>query len=292
MKRYTYIIIYKDHEDCDGQRGDLPIAIFCGSEEEAVSNIIRIIAKWLAHGDFSLIIRNETLIAKSRKSIEEIMTKEDGGEISIDGRSIGIYPVSFFKDMDLDECGNRLFMVRDIIIDESRGKYIAILNKPCNKHVYVDLVTEDAFDSPFLYPSPFILRASDVFAVDPDTGQYTGPYIRIEEFRFFFVVHTKEKVGVLYSDGEVLLDCIYDGVYPERRHIVLEKDGKMGLYSFFGHVLIPCEYDNFKFSEDLQDPVIAIKGTQKGYIDIDGTFYPVDEETEDFGELDPTLDYI
>lgn len=69
----------------------------------------------------------------------------------------------------------------------------------------------------------------------------------------------------------------YDRAYNQMGYAVLEKDGKLGCYSPYAKVLIPCEYDYFEYPDDNYLPIDAFKDGVHGLISTDGVFYTISE---------------
>ena len=247
MQTIAFIISEQDPDGRTCKVSETPIAIFQGeSKEEAAKHIIRIIAKHLAHGDFTLIAEKETLTAEHVDAVKEIVAEGKDRTIFVDDSFIKIAPVAVEDD------------TKDIAI-----------------------VKADAYDSAFIYASPFIVRGEDLYAVDSETGAEYGPYRKVDNNGGYYLVYCKDKGGVVSPQGQVIADCIYDRAYNQMGYAVFEKDGKLGFYTPYARVLIPCEYDDFEYPDDTDEPIVVIKDSIRGLISTDGVFHPLTDEGPD-----------
>lgn len=243
MQTINFIISEQDPDGRTCKVSETPIAIFQGeSKEGAAKHIIRIIAKHLAHGDYTLIAEKEALTAEHEDAVKEIVAEGKDRTIFVDDSFIKIAPVAVEED------------TKDIPI-----------------------VKADAYDSAFIYASPFIVRGADLYAVDSETGVESGPYSKADNNGGYYLVYSKEKWGVVSPKGQVIADCIYDRAYNQLGYATLEKDGKLGCYSPYAKVLIPCEYDYFEYPDDNYEPINAFKDGVHGRISTDGVFYTTSE---------------
>ena len=247
MQTINFIISEQDPDGRTCKVSETPIAIFQGeSKEEAAKHIIRIIAKHLAHGDYTLIAEKEALAAEHEDVVKEIVAEGKDRTIFVDDSFIRIAPVAV----------------------EDAAKDIAI-------------VKTDAYDSAFIYASPFIVKGEDLYAVDSETGAESGPYCKADNNGGYYLVYCKDKGGVVSPKGQVITDCVYDRAYNQIGYAVLEKDGKLGFYTPYARVLIPCEYDDFEYPDDNYEPIVAIKDGVRGLISTDGVFHPLTDERPD-----------
>lgn len=78
-------------------------------------------------------------------------------------------------------------------------------------------------------------------------------YERIDDFVDGFATVTKNSlIGILNERGEEILPCDYETIYPyvDDALIIVERDGKYGLFDTEGNKLISCEHGSIVYFED------------------------------------------
>jgi hypothetical protein len=103
-------------------------------------------------------------------------------------------------------------------------------------------------------------------------------YDKVEIYRYsnFFVIQVlkKKKWGLYTSDGEQQLLCKYDelNLYHDYNTYIgaalLKNEGKRGLASRHGKLILPCIYDEIDYRD--REILIAKKGTKWGVMDTNG----------------------
>ncbi|MDE6522193.1 MAG: WG repeat-containing protein [Muribaculaceae bacterium] len=290
MSKFNYIISEQDPDGRTGKVTETPIAIFHGSsKEETVRNIIRIIAKHLAYGDYTLIAEKEAIVEESRAVLEEIVTENKDLAIFVDDSFIRIAPI-FIDDNAVDSNTRR--SSRDIVLDELSHKFIDESNLADDvipdEMLSVELVKASAYDSPFIYASPFIIRGEDLYAVDSEIGGESGPYRKAEDNGGYYLVYYNDNGGVISPKGQVIADCNYDRAYNQNGYAVLVKDGKMGFYSPYARILIDPIFDELEISDDIDEPIKVRNANTWGLLSANGLFHPL----MDGRTPNPSLTYL
>ena len=89
----------------------------------------------------------------------------------------------------------------------------------------------------------------------------------------YFIIKSRSFEGVVDSNGENILDPIYDVViFPESesaKEIVVGAEGKYGLYNYKGEELLPIEYDGISTS-NLRTKYLVEKDGKQSIVDAKG----------------------
>ncbi len=304
--KYNYLLYEPDLDGRTGKVTYTPIAIFsANSKEEAAQGLLHIMAKHLANGNYPLIAEFKAKVAESLDSIkvaksldsikEAVDTDNPQIVIFIDNTFFIIQPFKIdIRNQTILPAGSRNTTL--VHFNEETGIYTDVSSYPIDNlpspTYEIEIVTSDANPSPFLSASPFVVKGTDLYALDAETGTESGPYQKTDFFGGYYLVYSKSKdkaaAGIISLTGKIIADCIYDSVANEFGYAVLEKEGKLGFYSPYEQVLIPCQYDDLEFPEDTSAPLIATKdGGIRGLIATDGTFHPLTDE-----DPDPSLNYL
>lgn len=119
-----------------------------------------------------------------------------------------------------------------------RGRYVMYDKETCrysdesefarkelpDNSYYVDFVTAEAFDSPFIHASPFVVKDGNLYAVSAETGAKSGPYCKVGDNGSYYFVYTSDKGGILSKSGDVIADCIYDRAYNQMGTLPIHHD--------------------------------------------------------------------
>ena len=116
-------------------------------------------------------------------------------------------------------------------------------------YIYVD--NAQGFNIYQVYNSDFkvgILGPDGKWLVEQKYDQVTisGPtsnyYYESAGFPLFFIVTEKDKYGLINAQGKLILPLIYESIEICTDEIITVLNGKMGLHSFSGELILPNEY--------------------------------------------------
>lgn len=279
MKINTSVLIYSCHTE-SGEKiaSRIPVVVYQGNNVETdARNVVRIVAKYLAKGDFSVISEKERLAQCNLDDVRLILTSGTNGRFSVEDVAFYIQPfmVECKEREAISEFGRRTIYVH---YDDSKECYVDMSDKigqiPSHLIDAVDIVTNRAYESPFIFESPFIYTNEHIYAVNRKTKETSGPYRKAEWFGLYYLVYTSDKGGIVAPEGNVVADCVYDSIYSEMGYAVYEIDGKYGLYSPWHDLLVKPVYDKVIIPEDDEACILVEKGLESGYLDTEGNFHP------------------
>lgn len=291
MKSISYILYEEDPDSRTGLVNKTPIAIFSGnSKEEAAQGILHIMAKHLANANYTQISEYEAKVSNNLDRIKEAVDTDNPNIIIlIDNTFFFIQPFEIESNQTILPAGSRISTL--VNFDEETRSYVDVSCQPINNlptpTYEIEIVNKDANTSPFLSASPFVVRGNDMYAIDAETSAESGPFQKADWFGGYYLVYANGKGGIISMTGKVIADCIYDRAYNQNGYVVLVKNRKLGFFSPYEQVLIPCDYDEFEFPDDSTEPLIVIKDNVRGLVDSDGTFHPLTDV-----DPDPTLNYL
>lgn len=161
-----------------------------------------------------------------RDSVDESSLKLKGFWNLIDGFWEGSDYCSFIDEEDKWGIVN----VDSTVV--TRNKYDSIETSGVNG-VYIGRLNDSIY---FLNPGKRIEKRIDCESY----------WAREESYKSGLLYVSKQSgIGLLNSDGDLILECIYSEIWIKEDHILLTRGSLHGKADLFGNIIVPCEYSRF-----------------------------------------------
>jgi hypothetical protein len=127
-------------------------------------------------------------------------------------------------------------------------------------------------------------------------------YDNIEPSQDEYIVTKNKKKGVLDHKNKLIINCLYDGIYgtsdkldKQSKYRQVKIEDKIGLIDSIANIIIPAEYENLNFFEDLKynKRIMALKNNKWGIIDFNNkVIVPFEYEKIKRGGYSEIIEYL
>lgn len=235
-----------------------------------------VIKKYLAKGDMSRFAEYERMLDDESAEIRDWI--EAGGTFLFDNLFFSIKQIEAKEDM-VDEDGFLL-----VSYDAEEGTFNLAEDSVTSYNIqFVPVVNAASIPSPFMGPSPFVVKNGKHYLVDKEGNAKGEPYTGICG-PAPYVVGREKGVGVVSASGEEILPCIYEEASHEvGGAISFSLEGLTGFYLPHLGLICPPKYKEIDFS-DGEEVIRVLTDEGWGFLDKDLKFYSV--ESWENGECD------